>query len=754
MPFTAENLLTAILANDLDGVQEILAERNNQGIPHADINYAPYNDLTLLMIAIASGYGRQINQNIIQALLDVRDNNNNPVININAVGSHGRTALALLLGASGNAITLTERRQLLQRMIDLRGARGELVVDLGAHQGNLTLLEIALDLDDVNVMQILLDARIANGDHALDVNEINYRNTVLDCASSNGLYYRRNNQIIQAIRAAGGLRFEEIPPEQQALHDRYIRRNAQPILQATPIVLDPQARPEQKVMPEQKERPEQKVIPEQKEQKEVQEQEAFATFVQDTQNTHSTEVNVTVTSSIKKLQQRYTNLKIQHSLKEIDTFLTNVPSSHKHKKKATECFNRIQTTIGEHSYTQITLAHALALIWTGIKDKNEDAAPPGQKIDDNYVNLRKESLLEKLFEAETAYPNSNACFTGTFNKIVEALNHAHADVVVVTGKAAVKPAAQDSARDFMRAALLKKTLREQKIILKEWADNDSKSAGGFRRSMVAVVHKNLEEIYGTLLTKADREEITNNFDYLPIPVVHDNLSRLEETIAALAGEQKDPYVATMISKLKDQATHIYDDNELSFQQVYEALNEALNKFYQVYQKITHVLTQKYFFTLKITNIDFFDYAIYLQNLKKKDNKSYLKRLPDYLKVMEKLATLSGSTSDLEQNKIVDDTVKMLKAIADKYSASVSLGSFTFHLPVQTQTQTEIINRILGSDPQQMNARVKQFYKDFQEFNKNHPQCFSGLIPQQSENEFEIIDSNEVADYTSQIKPSN
>ena len=95
MPTTQE-LHSAISAGNLDEVQNILGQRDQAGIPIVDINRG-FGNVGTALIKSLTPIGRPINVDIVQVLLDVVDNNGNPVCDINHVGPHGQTALSFIL---------------------------------------------------------------------------------------------------------------------------------------------------------------------------------------------------------------------------------------------------------------------------------------------------------------------------------------------------------------------------------------------------------------------------------------------------------------------------------------------------------------------------------------------------------------------------------------------------------------------------------------------------------------------------------
>jgi hypothetical protein len=205
LPSTTD-LMTAISDGNLDRVQEILIERDHQGIPRVDINRGFGNAGTALLWAL---WSKPINELIVQTLLDVRDNANNPVSDINHKGPHGRTVLSCVLSRE---IEPNLRRRLLQRILDVRGANGDLVTDVTADECNIPLLKQAQELSDTHCFRILQDVRTSTGAFAVDINEIRHGTTVLDSAMQDGIFYRRDQTMIQTIQQLGGLRVIDVLP--------------------------------------------------------------------------------------------------------------------------------------------------------------------------------------------------------------------------------------------------------------------------------------------------------------------------------------------------------------------------------------------------------------------------------------------------------------------------------------------------------------------------------------------------------------
>lgn len=558
MPSTRD-LMTAISGGNVDRVQELLMDRDPRGIPRVDINNGFGNAETALLWAL---WCNPINELIVQTLLDVCDNANNPVSDINRQGPHGQTALSFVLRRS---VEPNLRGRLLQRILDVRGANGELVTDVTADDCNIPLLIQAQELNDIHCFRILRDVRTSTGAFALDINEIRHGETVLDSALEDGIFYRRDRTMIQTIQQLGGLRAADVRREQE---ERRQQQPAQP-----PMV----ARQEHRV-------------PQQRPMNDNQNQEAHQ-FINNIQNTHKSEVTVSVAASIKKLKIRYSQINILEVLQEIRNCLTQLSDSNTKKVYTINCLDRIERDPTEHALSNgTTLSQALALVWTGIKDPA--ALVEGlEELTEQDIECRKVTLIDNLFQAQTEYGHGgggvSACFVGTLNKIIETLDRSHPDVTIITGSSTIVPVATARARVIVRDELKKKSPREQRKILKSWDDPEPTMATEFRENMVEIANGLLTEEFQQLLTKLQRDEITGAFEYLPRPTVHEQLDKLIATINQLHDDDNPSRQAAII-RLKEQANHLYDESDRTLQEEYELFLNTYNSFIQLDRYVVQI----------------------------------------------------------------------------------------------------------------------------------------------------------------------
>lgn len=611
MPFVTD-LKAAISAGNLDQVQEILAERDQQGIPLIDINCDFPNVKTALLWALCCN---PINELIIQTLLDVRDHANNPVCNINHEGPHGQTALSFVLDDN---IEPNLRRRLLQRILDVRGANGELITDARSDQCNIPLLKKAQALNDIACFRILQDVRTITGAFALNINEIRNGTTVLDEAINDGAFgYRHNQAMIDAIQQLGG---------RSANNQGTPRIQEQRIRLPQPIA-QPQIGVQRQNNITQAPTPNYNAI----QNKEIRQ------FVSNRQNTHNTSLTVSIERSILNLKKRYPDVNTNETLQTIRLFLSQLPDSNTQKQHAIACLNRIEcdpTNKLTDDGTTTRLSQALAIIWTAIEDPTALIDDIEQLTEQDIV-FRKESLVKHLFQAQSEYgnnPGGEACFVGTLNKILETLDRCHPDVLLVLLDSTIMSIATERAHIIVRDNLKKKSLREQRTILKCWdtddPDNGKTVATEFREAMVMTVDTELQSEFKQTLTKKQRDDITGAFEYLPRPILHKNLDDLIKTINQLH-DHDNRLRQKAITYFKDQANHSYDECNRSLQEEYELLLSEYTHF----EKLDTVFLKLLTITLNTNNPE---RNICIQRLKNRCFIAYINQSNNYTDELKSL----------------------------------------------------------------------------------------------------------------------
>src|SRR3990167_4054742 len=601
MPSTRD-LMNAISRGDLDSVQQVLTHRSPRGIPSVDINTGFGTAGTALLWAL---WCHPINELIMQTLLDVRDNANNPVCNINYLEPHGQTVLSFLLTQN---IKPNLRRRLLQRVLDVRGANGELVTDITADGSGIPLLTQAVALEDSHCFRILQDTRTATGEFALDINKIYNGKTVLDWAVIYEMRYRRNQAMIQTIQQLGGLRAKDLPINaRREQRQRGPQREHQQRREAIPGI----GRQERRIAPPQANRQQPPIN-----QAQIQVQE----FNQNSQNTHDPSVTHTAKASLVALNCRYGKaINEKQLVSEVEELVENFDYNsmtidknltQTQKKQSAKKFLKLLKDKFDfiHSATDLSIKRILTLVWSGVKDNNVEVYPEEirktfeshlTKSPNYLIDTKKSSLIEKFIEGEREYKengdNFDICTGGSIHKLLESLNNAHIDVLIVTGQLSIKPAANAMATSLVDIEFRKKTADEQAPILADWNSDEDTKASQFKKDIIDPIKIKLKEHFGTLLTNRDIKEITDNVEYLPRPgVPHKNLNALVDKILNTVQKTGTNQRQSAIEKLHQHACNIYYEKKTDAEK-YCTLSTEFRAFNQFdnFAKATLTVKEKY-----------------------------------------------------------------------------------------------------------------------------------------------------------------
>jgi hypothetical protein len=521
---------------------------------------------------------------IIRYLLQAKNADQLPLIDINNQDGSGKTAMHHLL--DNDDIPEDAKREFFDLMLDLRDRNGNLLIDLSAcrwHHG--TPLMDAIRIRNVHFVRSMLDLRRENGDYAVDVNEARSSpaHTALDVAYMHLFNDANSRQIENELLNRGATRYIEINPniaqsyrnlpESHALHPNYDpNRYGKLVPQNPPLVLNAvneQNHPRQPIIQVQTRNVRPVVLP--------QDQEVNA-ILDNTQNTHLTSVTVTVNQSLIRLKTRYPKINSNQIFADIKLeFERFYPQSPK-KEIIRTALGRIENYETVRSVCNLTLKQAMALVWTGVHDKN--ALIEGMTtLSDKDIQLRKETFFNNIYKSQTEYKRDNrtspACFVGTFNKNVETLDRVHPDVFIALSQMQVREVMVQKAFDLIIQQLKERTIHEQRTILRGWDElTDDNMANLFKIAMKGVVAPKLFEEFSAILTDpgTDIKAIVDGFEDLPIPIVCEKLQRLMRTIALLNPEHEHS------RQLKILAKQSFEDGDCSFDQQYEILfNEYLIK---------------------------------------------------------------------------------------------------------------------------------------------------------------------------------
>ncbi|MCA0402312.1 MAG: ankyrin repeat domain-containing protein [Proteobacteria bacterium] len=532
-----KNLCDILIKGNVDNLTSFFLEPKARNI---DINAIP-GYVTAIHVLFFAKRPTQITRDMLQIILDLRDDNGRVRADLNKV--HCNAGAALTIAVDNNDI------QTVQQILDARHNDGSLAVNItaaGQHGEFWSPMTRALFKNHLEIVQFLVDARKDNGDPILSNQDLI---RALQGAHANGAIEIDDNEATRWLAEHLNI---PLPRRREPLEQ---------IPQALALRPEPGEQIPQALA----------LRPEPGEQIADVPINAVTTFIQNSQNTHKTSVTISVETSLKRLKAKYSLDKEKETLDAIKAYIRNNASSFITGRAsiAIDCIDRIQKCSMRRMGSDLTARQCLLLIWQGIEDKN--AHVEEVTINERDIIDRKITLVNNLVAAQTTYGKDNpACFVGTVNKIVESLDGVHPDVEIITANE-ILPVASEKALIFIRDALKEKTIKEQRAVLKTWNDvDDENSAAKFRQKMVFHIDMKLKEEYRTLLTEEQRVQITNNIEYAPKPVLHRKLEELIENIAtfdanAFANQK------LLIEKIQEQAKQAYDERDNTFQVEYDLL---------------------------------------------------------------------------------------------------------------------------------------------------------------------------------------
>jgi len=588
----------AITTPDLKRVQALISLRNQVGERVVDLNKVRAHGHTPLQMALfSSNFNESLRtkkkiadaEQIVEAILNERDSLNNVVVNLHHSRPYVRTAIASLFQ---DEIPPSTRLKLLELILNTRNADGQPAFNFSlVNHGDV--LRHVIHSNDLDCLRILLDLRNHDGAYALDVNQLDEFNcTVLDWTANNFSRAVRQD-IVAAIQARGGLRSNDRRYQRPLTHRQTTVQTAQAAptrpanLTAAHLAAQTTSRANNTA---------------------AQLPRAARAFVDNPQNIHDPSVENTVKGSILALEQLYGSTLDENAwfpamASLIEAFdynqLTiNQDLTFEDKKVSAKLFFKDveKRRYFTHSRTGLTFNRIYALIWRAVNDTSLDVLPNDIRhtVDTNaaetpsyLIEIRRASLVEKMVEADQIYRQDgrelDICDGGAVNKSVEALNMAHNSVVVCAGTLSVKPAANQAALGFVSESLRNKTIKEQRNILRNWDSVDETVASAFKAEMVSAANTKLALLFGILLTERERAEITGAFEYLPQPSMHPLLDALISEIEKLPEVTELASNAALVGlKAKAKAKQAFDESEVSFQDEYVALLKAYNEVLTAY----------------------------------------------------------------------------------------------------------------------------------------------------------------------------
>ena len=246
-----------------------------------------------------------------------------------------------------------------------------------------------------------------------------------------------------------------------------------------------------------------------------------------TQSTHLASVHKSVTQSVKRLQKRYPSVNVRKALNEIEAKIKTAKFKEPqefYRQAAINSLKRIKASDWKDNDTELNLPQVAALMWVAAKDQPAyDAVFGKSTTSDRDIDDRMTTFVEYLWRAEREYnlnqksvddmkPASQACFPGTFNKIVESLDKLHPDVKIIRSKEAANALAIEEVKKFYHQH------RDQKALYDAHTTAEpSEEQKNMIKAMKKYVKNRLEEEIGETLTADDIQGILDNIEYVDLP---------------------------------------------------------------------------------------------------------------------------------------------------------------------------------------------------------------------------------------------
>ena len=563
MPTYAEELKNAIRFGNVNRVRKILQARDAQGNPVVNVNQLGGNrDNAVLytlerMTAHGSDFPALTSQtyfDIFELILAHRDRHGNPIIDLNTtVNFESTTIESILIRYYDEMLTQEHARRLINTMINCRDTDGNRILNLSLCKLH-SPLGWAVACNDPELVAIFLDLREANGQYSIDVNHRSQGSTTALELARTGVFrgnslpdrsnFVCNPRIIAMLGQAG---------EAQIRGERLV---------AIPHVVNPVGTPAQP-----------QAIG-----------TSAAVFAANPQNTHAPEVGRTVDLSILQLKTTYASTqkpKFSDVRCDIEKLIKAQEGGRLYTAQQIADIRRgfsYVCTIGEsrHDQSNLTLPEVMTLVWLGIHDKSKMPTDfPISNDKDLFVNTRKTALLDKFLAIATTYPDGGtSCVGGTRNLIVSTLDKAHPDVSIAPISEGVKELGMEQAKRFMLDKLKELPIRRQRAILRTWNEQDVDGEDGktpatkFREYVKPLLDADLNQKLGTILPVDFFTTLNAQYEYFPEPVVHRELADLCKKIRELPDD-----LFNDIAALKSTITNecIFSDKEENFDGDYQKL---------------------------------------------------------------------------------------------------------------------------------------------------------------------------------------
>jgi hypothetical protein len=317
-------------------------------------------------------------------------------------------------------------------------------------------------------------------------------------------------------------------------------------------------------------------------------------FHNNSQNVHNAPVEQSVLRSLISLCKKYFSVEefsegwasiyadvFDATFEEIKNYVSE--SARVDERLIEKALNFIRNHSYSHASTHLSLKQILCLIWIAAAD-SAALCPPNPHMDSvTLTRLRKEAVLDRIFDAEIVYEHGRSCSGGYVNNLVAALSQAHECVNILLVDSGALSSATDSLNFWILQKIRKSPLELQKAILSSWdeiGDDSDNAASSFHKDPLHIqeMFNKLETNYN--LSETLKNQIRDAWYSLPRPALHQELSQLMNQIFSMyVPEGQDSLF------LFDQSFQSFAKKAIqkscSFQEAYEQIKEE----YEIYLEI-------------------------------------------------------------------------------------------------------------------------------------------------------------------------
>ncbi len=297
---------------------------------------------------------------------------------------------------------------------------------------------------------------------------------------------------------------------------------------------------------------------------------------------------------IMALERRYPKIDTKARINEYTEYLSTLTGE----------YNEKFSTHGKYRLQIPEIEKLVALVWVAANDRCalpetvtrfKDSEDYEKRVE-SFIESRKLSLAEKLYEASQVVKTQGSCIVGTMSKVIEALQGAHPDVYIAYGQAHIENSARHHAIPLIqeRASILFNSLndREQRVYIQEEL-SDSDITPKFYHILSLDLEALLTPLYGKILSEEKLRSLISPDAIrliVNLPILSE-ISNLFEAIDALVkkADQSRTSTAECLHALNDMKQKLFTNEsghtlEIDF-------NIMKQEYHRSSAKIDHSLSQ-------------------------------------------------------------------------------------------------------------------------------------------------------------------